>query len=265
MGPSNHSKATAMGASGTTTGTAVVVTTASLAFLAGCAVGSYAQRRWSAQKDFLAQEQQQEAHTQHVTANEQQQVGDANGTAPKLNLNLAVDGKPASSYEPLPSARRGYHTVNSFPITPRLARAGSSDSLASAIDGAASRLKMVLVVRTDLEGMDGRKITVTASRLVLQLYKKLWQRKDPTIHAWDRGGKTIVCLRTPSGPPNGKAQNGDASAGAEEMSRLQQLAREKAVPTHRAKDPATGDVAVLALGPAEPDVLHELTSHLRLL
>lgn len=204
----------------------LAVTTAS-AFVAGCVAGWLTSR----------------AYAQRPQHNGR----DSLESIPAIRI---AKGQSLQKFDSMPSSSRHFHVDATPSSTPRLSRAGSGDSLASmASFNGTARLKVLLVMRMDVE-LDGRKVSALSSRAVLQLYKKLRKQQDRSVQLWDRGGQLIVCLRADS-------------QGC--MEQLQDDAASRGVPSHGIKDRASSEMQVLALGPAESDLLYEFTNHLKLL
>lgn len=109
-------------------------------------------------------------------------------------------------------------------------------------------LKVLLLVRVDA-GMDRSQLCCNASRAVLQLFKKLYKRRHTNVLAWDRQGAVVVPL----------------ACDKQELVHTGELAVLHGVTTHSIKERGTQERVVMAVGPAEADVLLRLASGLALL
>lgn len=109
-------------------------------------------------------------------------------------------------------------------------------------------LKMLLLVRVDV-GMDRSQLCCNASRAVLQLFKKLYKRRMTNVLAWDRQGAVVVLL----------------ACDKHELVHTGELAVRHGVTTHSIKERGSQERVMMAVGPAEADVLLRLASGLAVL
>ncbi|KAK9841988.1 hypothetical protein WJX81_002872 [Elliptochloris bilobata] len=157
---------------------------------------------------------------------------------------------PRGPRAPLTSISTGavrHHNVpselGSLPVTPR-----TDDGTEH------SEVKMVLIVRQDLK-MGKGKIAAQCCHATLGQFKKLWRRKDPNLKKWELSGQTKVCLRV------------DDEDG---FMQLHQAARSAGIPAHIVVDAGRTQIApdsktVMALGPADADLIDSVSGHLKLL
>lgn len=110
-------------------------------------------------------------------------------------------------------------------------------------------LRMAVLVRQDVD-LPPWRVVEHAVWAVLGMWKKLYKRGDPAIQAWDRGGARLDVLGAPV---------------EDDLLLVQSAARSLALPTHTfaGRDPSHKERSVMAIGPADSEVLREITGHLK--
>jgi PTH2 family peptidyl-tRNA hydrolase len=170
-------------------------------------------------------------------------------------------GKPATTPSPAPS---GPAPILGFRLDLHPAPVGAGSALSASASASATspahavltRLKMVIVVRSDLE-MGKGKIAAQACHVALKCVRQLNKRKEfaPLVAAWEASGEPIVVLK---------------GEGFDQLQALKAAAGEAGVPAFFIHDAGRtqvdpGTVTVLGLGPAEESRIDTVTGSLKLL
>lgn len=130
----------------------------------------------------------------------------------------------------------GSEANESVPNTPR--GSVSSEGL---------RMKMALLVETepDSDGLKSGRTAVLVAHAVLQQYKKLFRKRDPSRGVWDKDGGVKELFE----------------ADQEQLASCRKAAKAEGIPTFLVNDPTSGK-GVLCIGPAAADTISAVVGEL---